>query len=126
MHEALMTVVQSRHILHFNNLTLSHCAGGWAGGERERDQKKDEGAIFVQKDVNPVDKSYITLTTGRLFAFFRPAAIYLITLTASVIIYKIVLCRRQKCNTRSSAMGNYYVTESRLSLQSFANFGKRL
>ena len=33
-----------------------------------------------------------------------------------------------KYNTRSSAMGNYYVTESRLSLQlkSLTNFGRRL
>ena len=33
-----------------------------------------------------------------------------------------------KYNTRSSAMGNYYVSESRLSLQlkSFVNFGTRL
>ena len=106
---------------------LSRSAVGRAG--RGRGTKKTPRCNFRPKRckcLNAVEKSYSTLTAGRLFAFFRPAAIYLKTLTASVTMYKIVPCRRQKYNTRSSAMGNYYVRESRLSLYSFANFGTRI
>ena len=63
-------------------------AGGGAG--RGRGTKKRPRCNFRPKRfkcLNAFEKSYMALTAGCLFAFFRPAAIYLITLTASVIIY---------------------------------------
>ena len=67
---------------------LPRGAGGRAG--RGRGTKKRPRCNFCPKRckcLNAFEKSYMALTAGCLFAFFRPAAIYLITLTASVIIY---------------------------------------
>ena len=67
---------------------LPRGAGGRAG--RGRGTKKRPRCNFRPKRckcLNAFEKSYMALTAGCLFAFFRPAAIYLITLTASVIIY---------------------------------------
>ena len=72
--------------------TLPRGAGGRAGrgSGRGRGTKKRPRCNFRPKRckcLNAFEKSYMALTAGCLFAFFRPAAIYLITLTASVIIY---------------------------------------
>ena len=67
---------------------LPRGAGGRAG--RGRGTKKRPRCNFRPKRckcLNSFEKSYMALTAGCLFAFFRPAVVYLMTLTASVIIY---------------------------------------
>ena len=102
--------------------------GGRGEGEGP---KKDQGAIFVQKDVvlKRLRKKLYGTNSRVLIRLFPPCcnishnvdclSNYL--LNSSVTKNSQIPLNRSssihRYNTRSSAMGNYYVSESRLSLQ---------